>query len=308
MVAQQTTDWSSVLKTAAEGGAKLPPLLVVWGPGGIGKTTFATRAPSPAVFAFEVGARSAAGTKVFPPEGTIQTWTEALTYARALAYGVHSYKTLVLDSLNPLEALVLSYVVERSGKGSYEKMGWGKDATVVTELRVLLGLLERCKARGMQVIVTAHDRRRNIKDPVLGEYSAFTASTQVEQVWNAVFEWADVVGFCRDDYGVVEGKAIKVSDARTLHTRKGAGYQAKQRSGYEMQSPIPLDWRSFAEALERGGDTADVVISRITALALDIGDSDVAAKAKKYVDECAGDVGKLLELENQMKLMKEKSK
>src|SRR5690242_4583103 len=118
MVAQQTTDWSSVLQTAADGGQKLPPLLVIWGPGGIGKTTFATRATSPAVIAFEVGARSVAGTKVFPNDGTVQSWAEALTYARALAYGIHSHKTIVIDSLNPMEALLLAYVVERSGKGS----------------------------------------------------------------------------------------------------------------------------------------------------------------------------------------------
>lgn len=306
MSAAQQVDYAAVLKSAGDGGLKEPPLLVVWGPGGIGKTSFALKhAPSPCAIAFEVGARSVRGTKLFPHDGTVQTWEEALTYARALAYGDHPYRTVVLDSLNPMEALCLTYVVKNSGKGSFEKMGWGKEATLVSEFRMMLSLLERLKHRGIQVIITAHEKRRNIKDPVRGEYSSFIASTQTEHVWNALFEWADVVGFCRNDYGIIEGREVKVSEARTLHTIKGAGYQAKQREGYEMRSPIALDWRAFSEALEAGADDPSAVISRITALVLDINEPAVADKAKRYVDEAAKDVVKLLEIENGLKVRKE---
>lgn len=317
MVAQQTPDWQSVLKTAAKGGEKYPPLLVIWGPPGLGKTTFAVkRTESPCVLAFEVGARSVqrdGGYDVFPPEAsdhlTIQSWPEALLYVRALAYGVHPHKTVVIDSLNPMEALCIAYVVSQSKHGSYEKMGWGKEAVVTGELRVMLSLLERVKRRGIQVIITAHDKRKNVKnDPILGDYTRFNASTQIEATWSAIHEWADIVGYCRDDFGAVEGRAVKVSDLRTLHTVKGAAYDAKQRAGYEMRSPVALDWLSFKEALEQGGDTAETIVSRITALALDIGDPDVAAKTKTFVDTCKGDVGKLLELENALKLQKEKMK
>lgn len=306
MVAAQQIDYGAILRSAADGGKREPPLLVIWGPGGIGKTSFALkRTQAPAALAFEVGARSVRGTKVYPNEGTIQTWEEAITYARAMAYGEHSYKTLVLDSLNPMEALCIAFTVKQSGKGSFEKMGWGREAALISELRVMLGLLERCKHRGMQVILTAHDKRKNIKDPMMGEYHAFTASTQVEQTWNAVFEWADIVGFCRDDYGVAEGRAVKLSNTRTLHTLKGGGYQAKQREGYEHASPVPLDWPAFTEALERGAETPDVIISRISALVLDMNDATIADKARAYVDEAKGDVSRLVEIENGLKLKKQ---
>lgn len=300
--ASQQPDWSTVLNSAAPGGKPYPPLLVVWGRAGIGKTRFAlAQTPKPCVLAFEVGARSVKGTHVFPSEGTVQTWEEALTYLRALAYGLHHYQTVALDSLLPMEALCLAYSVRQSGKGTYEKMGWGREAAVASEFRIALGLLERIKARGIQVIVTAHDRNRKDKDPTKSDTRELVGSTLVPEVWEALVSWADVVGFACDDYGVVEGKPVKVTDARRLHTIKGPGFVAKQRAGYEMVSPVALDWRSFSEALAAGSESAETVVQRITALALDC-NTDVT----RYVTDAAGDVAKLLELENALKVHKEK--
>jgi hypothetical protein len=299
-------DHSAILATASEGGSREPPLVVVWGPGGIGKTSFALKhAEKAAVVAFEVGARTIANTKVFPTKGVVQSWEEGVAIIAALADGHHDYRTVVIDSFNPLESLLISHIVKQSGKGSYEKMGWGREVPPVAELRTMLGALERMKYRGIQVVIIAHEKRATQKNPVGDDYGMFTASTQIKETWQALFEWADIVGFCRDDFHAFKGKQVQASGARTLHTIKGPGYQAKQRYGYELASPIALDWRAFREALAAGGDTAEQVITRIGTIVDELNDPDVTKKAESYIKEAGRDLHQLREIENALLTKKE---
>ena len=295
---------TDLLSQSAEGGSSAPPLLVVWGAGGIGKTTFALKhAKSAAVLALEVGARSVRGTRVFPKEGVIQSWGEAKLYLEELAYKSHDFRTVVIDSFSPWEAMLVAHVVKAHGKSSYEKMGWGKEIPVVAELRATLALLELMKYKGIQVIIIAHEKRSTVKDPIIGDYGVFTGSTQIKETWQALYEWADIVGYCQAPFLASEGKQVQVQGPRKLHTIAGAGFQAKQRYGYELASPVPLDWRAFSDALAAGADTAEMVKARIDALLAEM--PEHAEKAAQYVADAGADLHALREIENALQIKKE---
>lgn len=300
---------TSILDNAADGGQSDPPLFVVWGAGGVGKTSFALKhADHAAVIAYEVGARGISNTKCYPPRGVVQDHEEGLRYLRALAEDDHSFKTVVLDSFAPFESLLIAHVVKQSGKASYEKMGWGKEVPIVAELRSTLSYLERMKYRGIQTVIIAHEKRVTVKDPVQGDYNVFAGSTQIKETWGALFEWADIVGYCASDYLVHEGKQIQRSETRKLHTKLGSGYQAKQRYGYEHASPLPLDWRAFEDALAAGGDTPNAARERIQSYVHELNDAEIADKATKYVADAGDDLHQLREIENALRVKQQEKK
>ena len=299
-------DYAAILSKAARGSTSMPPpLVLIYGEGGEGKTTFAAGAPAPVFLAAENGARLVGKhAEIQPNEGVLQSWDEALTYARAYAYGEHTRKTIVVDSLDALEGLLVAHVVAKSGKSSFEKMGWGKEDAVKAEWRVLKGLLEHCRdVRGMHVIIIAHAKTKTVHDPAIGDYSSYVASV-MPATWEALYNWVDVVGFARRDLVRHEGdngraRTFLGTEGRLLYTERGAGFAAKQRAGYRLPPKLPLAWSAFADALAAGEETADAVRARIAELAVQAG---AEKKAAEYVKAAKDDVVKLREIENGLRV------
>src|SRR5690348_13381054 len=94
-----------------------PPRLVIYGVDGVGKTTFATRAPNPIVLRTEDGL----GTIRVPTFPTIATdYAEVLRALSDLYTEPHGYQTLVIDSLDWLEPLVWQRTAMLHGKDHIE--------------------------------------------------------------------------------------------------------------------------------------------------------------------------------------------
>src|SRR5882672_4858507 len=156
----QAIDYGALLASASKQKQTRPPITLAYGEKKLGKTTFGSQFPSPVFLCGEDGAHSIADARL-PSEGVIETWDALLNYTRALAYGKHDYKTIVADTVGPLSTLCLAHAVMISGKGSWEKMGWGKEEDLVREWRVWQSLLEHCRnKRGMTIVLLAHSTQR----------------------------------------------------------------------------------------------------------------------------------------------------
>ncbi|NBW08795.1 MAG: ATP-binding protein [Caulobacteraceae bacterium] len=298
------TDYNALIASASDAQADLPPTVLLYGEGGVGKTTFASHAPAPVLLAAEDGARRIRGVKRLPGDGVVESWTQALELTRAVAYGEHQFKTFIVDTLDLVEPHCVAHLVKSSGKRSFEAMGWGKDEALLAEWRVWLGLLEHIRnKRNMMVILIAHAAARTINDPTLGSFSGWSGKCN-KQVWAATYNWADLVMFAQHDLALHEqdnGKARSiVTGARVLHTQRGTGFEAKQREGFQLPARLPLSYDTFAEALGVA-ETADVLRARIRELVEAIGRDDVAKKAEVYLKKAGTNVSKLREIENNLK-------
>jgi hypothetical protein len=120
-----------------------PPMIVLYGPPKIGKTTFAACMPNPVILPTEDGLSSLASlpfdVPAFPVAKTFEEVQQALT---SLYAEPHDFQTLCLDSLDWLEPIVWAETCRRNNWKDIEAPGYGKgySAAIDVWLQLLNGL------------------------------------------------------------------------------------------------------------------------------------------------------------------------
>src|SRR5947209_14655693 len=154
------------------------PLMVwLYGVEGIGKSSFAAQFPKPAFLDIEDGTRELDVARVPPPdEGW--TWNGVLEAVRLHETAEHDRQTLVIDTVDELQALLWNHICARDKKSSIEDYGYGKGyQAALDEWRVLLAALERLKrVRKMHVVLLAHCQIRTFKNPEGEDYDRYQSS------------------------------------------------------------------------------------------------------------------------------------
>lgn len=240
------------LDRLVRGKQKEPRKVALFGPEGLGKTTFGAGAPDP-IFLDAEGGSGQLDVARFPrPE----TWPDVLEAVRTLTNDKHDFKTLVVDTADAVEPLLWSFIVARDSKPGkplrgVEDYGYGKGFNkALDEWRVLLASLERLRlAKGMNVIFLAHAWIKPFKNPEGEDYDRFELKLD-KKAGGLIKEWCDVVLFGRfetyahkDERDRVRGHS---TGARLVHTERTAAYDAKNR--YNLPATLPLSWADFDSA------------------------------------------------------------
>ncbi len=103
--------------------ALLPPRILIHGEEGVGKTTLASKFPSPIFLQTEDGCPRGLEISSF---GLIDNFPDLRSAIGTLASEQHHFQTVVLDSLDVLEELVWHDVCRSQGWASIETPGYGK--------------------------------------------------------------------------------------------------------------------------------------------------------------------------------------
>jgi AAA domain len=289
------SDWRSKIVQQPK---PMPPRIVVTGPPGIGKSTLAAQISRCVMLDADKGADELRNVSRIPLP---KTWQDTIALIRDVAASPGDMRAFAIDTVDPLEDLAETFVVEReNAKGS--KMtsigdfgfGAGYEA-LATEWRLFLAELDQVRAKGVIVLLLGHTMVRTAQDPTLGEYDEYTAQLQ-KKTWAATLRWADLVGFANFDAARLEKeKRAIVTENRVLHTQRGTGFMAKNR--YGMPVKIPFTWGAIEAAIGRSQHTAEDVSLRINELVTKINLPEVTAKARQYIADAKGDVVKLLGIE-----------
>lgn len=272
--------------SAVTRGKQIHPLRVMlYGPEGVGKTTFGAGAPSPIFLGAEEGTAQLDVARFPQPE----SWADARDAVAELTNEKHSYETLVIDTLDWLEPVLWDHMCRRDSVGRKEKLehiedyGYGKGYNIaVDDWRILIADLERLRrAKPMHVVILAHAWVKPFKNPVGDDYDRY--ELKVHNKCSGIFkEWVDANLFAnyetfthKDERKRVRGIA---NGARVIHTARNAAWDAKSR--YALPLQLPLEWSSFAEAV-RAAQPADpaVLIAGIEELAAKLGgETEVATR------------------------------
>ena len=283
------TDWLSLVRT---GRREAPDRIVVHGAEGVGKSTFAADAPKPMFIAPEDGVRHLS-TNSFPEP---RIYAEARGQLDAMIDGNHDYETLVLDTADWFEALLIADVCKRNGWPHIETPGYGKGFVQVgLEWREVTALLDRCRDRGMQIIVLCHTDVKQFNSPDQEGYSRFQLA--MSKIGASILkQWCDTLLFARYETFVAEGddkrKRGYSSGRRLLCTTWDAGYDAKNRCG--LPEELELSWEAYEEARDSdGAQAAEGLQAQCAELIEQFEDDDKKKKARAYVKKQGKDPVKL---------------
>jgi hypothetical protein len=288
-------------------GKATPPLrLVVYGPSGVGKSSFACGVSHPDTEAaegvlaldYEGGLDAIGPARVEGP----RSWDGSLTLLREACSGPGDHTTVVVDTIDALANLAAAKICEKGVKGktvtSLAEFGYGDGFEILaTYWRELLFLLESARSAGRTVILVAHVRREKVDDPQVGAYSKWVAALadgKDKNCWSATHRWADDVLFANYETAVAERRAMHTGQ-RWLYTIAGTGYDAKNRG--QLPPQLPLTWSAYTAARGITSRSADAVVESI----LSMTDADTRPRVDLILSTIKNDIRKLLKLETQLK-------
>lgn len=230
----------------------MSPKIVIYGPGKIGKSTFAASAPAPVGILTEDGLHNL-DVQAFPVCQSLMDVYEAIG---ELIAQPHDFKTVFLDSLDWLEPLVHAHVCRQHGWKDIEAAGYGKGYVAAAEewRQVLAGLDALRAERGMTVILIAHDQIKRFESPLSDGYDIYTLKLH-QRASALVQEWADVIGFAqyqtftKTTAGGFDKKQTRAigNGERRLYVEARPAFVAGNRFG--LPAELPLSWQGLVDAL-----------------------------------------------------------
>jgi len=220
--------------------------VMIYGPGGIGKSSLAALAPNPIVLDIEGSTR---GIDVQRIDSGLTTWADLRACLQSNA--LDGYKTIIIDSVTKAEELAVQHTLDTvlNDKGqkvkSLEAYGFGKgDKHLYATFLLILGDLDRHVRAGRNVVLVSHVCTTPVPNPVGDDWIQYqprllTTKKGDNSIRERVFEWCDHVLFVGYDVLAEDGKG-KGSGTRTIYTSEDAAHKAKVRGIEGGIAPMPF--------------------------------------------------------------------
>jgi len=239
----------SILAKIKRGGENLPPRILLSGPEGIGKSTFAAAAPSPLFVSQEQGLTGLDHVARITPE----TFADVTATVDELTKDSGEFRTLVIDTTDWLERSIHAFCCKRDGQANIEGYGFGKGYKVAElELSTLLAKLDTLRERQkMGVILLSHVQIKTFTQPGGEQWDRYEMKGH-KGVTGILREWPDACLFAV--YEVFRSKVAgernvkTVGGGRVIHTTWSPGWDAKNR--LSLPETLDLSWEAFSEAVE----------------------------------------------------------
>ena len=241
-----------LLEQITTGRSPAPRRLMLYGTHGVGKSTFASRAPKPVFIQTEDGLGEIECDK-FP---LAATFDEAMQALSELYTDKHGFRTVVVDSLDWLERLIWSEVCRKRNVESIEDIGYAKGYVfALTQWREFLeGLTALRNDKGMMIVLIAHARIERFENPETESYDRYVPRLH-RLASQVVQEWCDEVLFAsfrvltrQMDEGFDRKRTRGIGTGeRILRTVERPAHVAKNR--LNLPEEMPLDWNAYAQHL-----------------------------------------------------------
>ncbi len=222
--------------------------VIVYGPEGIGKSTFASKFPDP-LFSDTEGSTKKLNIKRFDAPSSWEMLLQQVQYVR----DNKPCKTYVVDTADWAEKLCAQSVCAAHKKQSIADFGYGTGFTYLKdEFGKLLNLLDEVIDRGINVVITAHSYLRKFEQPdEMGAYDRYEMKL-TKLVAPLIKEWADAVFFVNYKTYVVTDDKTKKSKAqgsgtRMMYTTHHPCWDAKNRDG--LADELPFDFEQIKHIL-----------------------------------------------------------
>lgn len=303
----------------------LPDRICLYGPPNVGKSTFASRFPSPFFIDPESGSKNIVDAKNrysrFNPRDDAENWDRTLQFLDWFADADHAYQTLVIDTIDKVMGYGQAWVCKNVGirdkktdnvipVNSLGDVGGGYgrgESAMAEQFRRLLGALEHIgRMRGVTIVMLSHEHAAN----------AGNAGTDDEhKVWSPNLDKKCVEILMREfDYVLHAQPQVIVEKVRgdfgteKKVTREGDGkrflycaLQAVRRTKSRMRLPKRMDfsYEAFADALRAAGDP-EAVIRDVYEKIETVTDAGKRKAMHVSLRNCGRDINAMCELEGRI--------
>lgn len=234
-----------------------PQKVVIYGPEGIGKTTFASQFPDPLFIDTEGGTNQLDVARIDPAP---QSWNELLGLIDAVK-AERPCKTLVLDTADWAEMLCIEHICIKNKWDSIETPGYGAGYTALKEeFGKLLNKLSDLIEAGINVVLTAHAMMRKFDRPdEASSYDRWELKLQ-RKTAPLLKEWADALLFVNYKVtveNVDKGMGQKAGKARggkrVMYVEHHPCWDAKNR--YGLSGELEFDFKVIEPFITAEGST-----------------------------------------------------
>lgn len=283
-------------------GRKIRPyFILLYGPDGIGKSTFGADAPDPVFICSEDGTSSLDIARLPTPKN----FSDILKMIEELKTGEHPYKTLVIDSIDWAEPLCWDDVCKEDGSTSIEKVdgGYGKGYIyALKKWQTMISALAQLREK-MNVILISHSHVKSFNDPQQNSiYDRYELKLNAKAA--ALFrEAVDAVLFGNYETYVKEDKNKKTKaygdGSRVIYTERRPAFDAKNR--YSLPFQLPLSWEAFESAVKAGDvDAIKEFKEHLSKLLLEVKDADIRLKAPATIEAAGQNLNQLRKIEERL--------
>jgi AAA domain len=218
------------------------PIILVYGAEGRGKTTLASKAPKPLALLLERGLPK--GITVDAVED-INSFESILGGLRDLWIDRRGYSSLIVDTADALEALIIEHVCVSNGWKTIEAPSYGKGWLVVdAEWKRFIRAITAIRDRGMTIILLCHADVMRVDDPRVPTYTSYAPRLH-RRGRGLILDACDGVFFLAEDLRTVtDDNRVRASAGpmRHLFTEGTPSYAAKNRWGMPAKIPVPIDF------------------------------------------------------------------
>lgn len=248
------TNKTNILAGVTRGKQRRAQRVVIYGVESVGKTTFAANAPKPLFLDVEGGTHHIDAARV-----EVNSFEELRGAFAELLAGGHDFRSVVIDSADWAEKLLIEDLLAEHKKKSIEDWGYGKGWVQVAErfARVLTAA-DRLIEKGINVLFIAHSQVKRVEPPdQMAAFDRYELKLS-KQCSPLLKEWADELWFAQFKTKVVESESGRMKGKggkeRILYTTHSAAYDAKTRGG--LPEELPLEWQSVYHLFEGPAKTA----------------------------------------------------
>ncbi len=210
--------------------------ILIYGPPKIGKSSFASAAEDALFLATEAGLNHLNVYQV-----PIASWNDLLVVCKEVAEGKHSFRSIVLDTIDNAYRFCAAYVCEQNGIKHESDMPYGKAYALINN--EFQRVLTKLSLLPQGLILISHAQTKEL-DARTGKFTRHEPSLP-DKIKRIILAMCDLILFFdTEDSTDANGALIQ---QRVIRTKPTKHYEAGDRSG-RLPETIEMDFHKFLEA------------------------------------------------------------
>lgn len=227
------------LYNTADPNTKPPVVMLVYGQGGVGKTTFTSTAPKPLLADVENGSKYFGLRGIKMDVALIETWNDIEQFY--LHVKNSDYETIVVDPIGELMEKLKVHIQKTKEKkwvqydGSLSMAGWGE---MKERMR---NFVKSIRDLGKHVILVAHVEEKDDEGKLIKRPKIMT------KISEELIAMVDIVGFMETVRQPAENG--EMTDKRIIRVQPSEKYESKDRTG-QLGGIIEPDFDKIVKACQ----------------------------------------------------------